>query len=182
MKHYKDIIENVVRSYGVPEFVEDFDISCEGFIEGLVDWLTDWDWEYHFGLPEGIYDFVNIHKAKDFTRTITSQCYEIILTTLIEHFFDLDEETVKRNRKGKTDADYIVDVLNEIVEKQVWYGSWLVWVDNSWADEGDDWTKVGNRCYSYLKKAYQTAKRGTVKWQELEEAGLVKSLLGYGVY
>lgn len=183
MSDYRNIVENIVRSYGVPEWTDDFDISSEGYIEGVIEWLMAWDWEVHFGVPEGVRNLINIHKAKDFGEKIIHQCYQIILTTLVEHYLKTDEETVKRNRKGKTDAGYICDVLDELVNSQVWYGAWTQRVvRDGWKDDFGEWTPVGMFMWKYLKKAYQTAKRGTPKWEELEEAGLVKSLLGYGVY
>lgn len=175
MKDYKNIIENTVRSYGVPEWVEDFDISCEGYIEGVVSWLTGWDWEEHFGVPEGIDNFINTHKAKEFCETITRQCYEIILLTLERHYLVIGEEKVANDRKGKTDAGYIVDVLNGLVASDVWYGSWTERVaKDGWKDLYCEWTPVGMFMQNYLKKGYKDAKRGSVKWKELEEAGLVE--------
>lgn len=183
MSDYRNIVENIVRSYGVPEWTEDYDISCEGYIDGVIDWLMAWDWEEHFGVPEGVRNFINTHKEKDFGETIIHQCYQIVLTTLAEHYLRTDEETVKRDRKGKTDAGYICDVLTEIADRQVWYCAWSERVvRDGWKDDFGEWTPVGMFMWKYLKKAYQTAKRGTPKWEELEEAGLVKSLLGYGVY
>lgn len=187
----KAMVDNMMRAEPLPEFLDELDLSVESYYEIMSDFFVS-GWDELFGVPNFVL-FVSEFKRAECEIRLITDCYRLFLNGLgawaVNHEDEL-VEFVKKQRESKYINDKVIlerifglahNGLDFLYYMQ---GAWLNHVNfcDNWKDDFGEWTSAGMHIYDYLKKGYKDAKRGSAKWKELEEAGLVVPLLGYGVY
>ena len=189
----KAMVDNMVRAESLPEFLDELDLSVESYYEIVSDFFFE-GWQEFFGVPNFVL-FVSEFKRVECEIRLITDCYRLFLNGLgawaVNHEDEL-VEFVEKQRESKYISDKTIlerifgltEDYNGLDFLHYMEGAWLNHVNfcDNWKDDAGEWTSAGMHIYKYLKKSFQTAKRGSWRWKELEEAGLVEPLLGYGVY
>lgn len=180
----KAMVDNMMRAEPLPEFLDELDLSVESYYEIVSDFFVS-GWDELFGVPN-FRLFVSEFKRIECEIRLITDCYGLFLNGLgswaVNHEDELVEFVMKQRESKYISDKTILERIFGLAHNGLDFlhymeGAWLEHVSfcDNWKDDAGEWTSAGMHIYKYLKKSFQTAKRGSWRWKELADECLVNS-------